>query len=76
MHDSPESGEWLALAHKDLVRRYQAYFYHFNIKIGPGNEVNGLYFMGLNYMPPFCGKGMLKTINIKHKLVFLQLNYC
>ena len=41
MHDSPDSGEWLAHAHQDLANRYQALFFvpaNFNIKIGPGDE--------------------------------------
>ena len=43
-YDSPDSGEWLAHAHKVLVNRYQALFFcpaNFNIKIGPGYEARG-----------------------------------
>ena len=41
VHDSPDSGEWLAHAHQDLANRYQALFFvpaNFYIKIGPGDE--------------------------------------
>ena len=41
MHESPDSGEWLAHAHQDLDNGYQALFFvpaNFNIKIGPGDE--------------------------------------
>ena len=38
MHDSPDSGEWLAHAYKDYANRYEADA-NFNIKIGPGDEV-------------------------------------
>ena len=43
MHESPDSGEWLAHAHQDLDNGYQALFFvpaNFNIKIGPGDEAN------------------------------------
>ena len=46
MHESPDSGEWLAHAHQDLDNGYQALFFvpaNLNIKIGPGDEAsNGL----------------------------------
>ena len=41
MHESPDSGEWLAHAHRDLDNGYQALFFvpaNFNVKIGPGDE--------------------------------------
>ena len=44
VHESPDSGEWLAHAHQDLDNGYQALFFvpaNFNIKIGPGDEAKG-----------------------------------
>ena len=45
MHESPDSGEWLAHAHQDLDNGYQALFFfraNFNLKkLGPGDEARG-----------------------------------
>ena len=38
MHESPDSGEWLAHAHQDLDNALFFVPANFNIKIGPGDE--------------------------------------